>query len=268
VIDLLDEMVDLTPARHAAASLPARPPSEIAAAAGAVRARLRGVLAGLGEGLPGGDWSASGATTGWRMVSIGDLARSGVVSVHRASTAAPADDALADDVDHDDGRPVLTLGDVLKGEPPSATAPGGIAEPGWIKIHTGDVIMPATAEGPVTARVAAEEDEEAVLGRGLHLIRADPDRIDPWFLSGFLASPVGIQQASYGSIVTRIDVRRLTVPLMPPREQRLYGAAVRQLHGFRASCEEFIDLSGTLAGLLGKALAEGGLLPSAAEKHE
>jgi hypothetical protein len=202
------------------------------------------------------------------MVSISDLARSGMVSVHRASIAAPADDELADDIDHHDGRPVLTLGDVLKGEPPSATAPGGIAEPGWIKIHAGDVIMPATADGPVMARVAGDEDEDAVLGRGLHLIRADPGRIDPWFLSGFLASPVGIQQASYGSTVTRIDVRRLTVPLLPPREQHRYGTAFRQLHAFRASCEEFIDISGTLARVLGGALAEGGLLPPTAEDHE
>jgi len=267
VIDLLDENIDLTPARHVGAWLSARSPAEIAAAADAERDRLLAVLAGLADGLPGGDWKPHDAAPRWRVVSIGDLARSGAVSVHRASTAGPADDELVDDIDPDDGWPVLTVGDVLAGGPPSAAAPGGVVEPGWVKIGAGDVIIPATAGGSPIARVAAGEDEEAILGRGLHLIRADSGRIDPWFLSGFLASPASIQQASYGSTITRIDVRRLTVPLLPPREQRRYGAAFRQLHGFRVSSEEFARLSGTLTRLLGRALAEGGLLPGP-ESHD
>ena len=124
------------------------------------------------------------------------------------------------------------------------------------------------AGGHPIARVVAGEDEQAILGRGLHLIRADPGRIDPWFLSGFLASLASIQQASYGSTVTRIDVRRLTVPLLPPREQIRYGAAFRQLHTFRVSCEEFASLSGRLTRLLGRALAEGGLLPGPESRDE
>jgi hypothetical protein len=126
---------------------------------------------------------------------------------------------------------------------------------------------PPLAAGPVTTRVAAGEDEEAILGRGLHLVRVRPGRVDPWFLAGFLSSPASIQQASYGSTVTRIDVRRLTVPLLPPPDQRRYGAAFRQLHSFRASCEEFAGLSASLARLLGRALTDGGLLPPT-EEHE
>ena len=261
VIDLLDEEVDLTPSRHVASALAARPAPEIAAAAGTARARLHGILDGLSEGLPGRDWTPAGAHPGWRMVSIGELARSGSVSVHRASTAAPADHELADAAPADGRQPVLTLSDLASGEPPSATAQGRVTDPGWATIRSGDVIIPAAAGGPVMARVATSKDDAAILGRGLHLIRADSDRIDPWFLAGFLASPANIQQASYGSTVTRIDVRRLMVPLMPPREQARYGAAFRELHGFRVSCEEFARLSGTLTGLLGRALAEGGLLP-------
>jgi SAM-dependent methyltransferase len=267
-IDLLDDAVDLTPARQVGAWPAAPTPSETARAAGAARARLLGVMAGLGEAVPGEDWTPSGATPRWRTVSIGDLARGGAVSVHRASAVAPADDELVEDLDPDDGWPVLTYGDVVGSRPPSAAASGGVVEPGWVKIRAGDVIIPAMAAGPVSARVAAGEDEEAVLGRGLHLIRADPGRIDPWFLAGFLASPASIQQASYGSTVTRIDVRRLTVPLLPPPEQRRYGAAFRQLHAFRASSEEFASLSANLARLLGRALADGGLLPPAAGERE
>jgi hypothetical protein len=143
-----------------------------------------------------------------------------------------------------------------------------VVEPGWVKIRADDVIIQATAGGYPIARIAAAEDEEAILGRSLHLIRADPGRIDPWFLSGFIASPASIQQASYGSTVTRIDVWRLTVPLLPPREQSRYGAAFKQLHAFRVSCEEFARLSGTLTRLLDRALAEGGLLPGPESQDE
>jgi SAM-dependent methyltransferase len=268
VIDLLDEAIDLTPARHVGAWLSTRSPAEIAAAADAERDRLLSVLAALGDALPGGDWKPRDATPRWRMVSVGDLARSGAVSVHRASTAGPADDKRVDDIDPDDGWPVLTYGDVLAGEPPSAVAPDGVVEPGWVKIRFGDVIIPATAGGHPIARVADNEDEEAILGRGLHLIRSDPGRIDPWFLSGFLASPASIQQASYGSTVTRIDLRRLTVPLLPLRDQSRYGAAFRQLHSFRVLSEELARRSGTLTQLLGRALAEGGLLPGPESQEE
>lgn len=261
VIDLLDDEVDLTPSRHTATALAARPAPEIAAAAGAARARLHGILDGLSEALPGRDWTPAGAHPEWRMVSIGELARSGSVSVHRASASAPADHQLTDGPPARGRQPVLTLSDVASGEPPSATAQGNVTDPGWLTIRSGDVIIPAAAGGPVTARVATSKDDTAILGRGLHLIRADSERMDPWFLAGFLASPANIQQASYGSTVTRIDVRRLMVPLVPPPEQSRYGAAFRELHGFRVSCEEFAQLSGTLTGLLGKALAEGGLLP-------
>jgi predicted DNA-binding transcriptional regulator AlpA len=261
VIDLLDDEVDLTPSRHTATALAARPAPEIAAAAGAARARLHGILDGLSEALPGRDWTPAGAHPEWRMVSIGELARSGSVSVHRASAAAPADHQLADGPPAHGRQPVLTLSDVASGEPPSATAQGSVTDPGWVTIRSGDVIIPAAAGGPVTARVATGKDDTAILGRGLHLIRADSERMDPWFLAGFLASPANIQQASYGSTITRIDVRRLMVPLVPPREQGRYGAAFRELHGFRVSCEEFTRLSGTLTVLLGRALAEGGLLP-------
>ncbi len=63
-------------------------------------------------------------------------------------------------------------------------------------------------------------------------------------------------------------MRRLTVPLLPPPEQRRYGAAFRQLHAFRASGDEFASFSANLARLLGRTLADGGLLPPAAGERE
>ena len=113
----------------------------------------------------------------------------------------------------------------------------------------------------MAVRVASAEDDGAILGRGLYLIRPDPERIDPWFLSGFLANPANAQQATYGTTSTRIDVRRMTVPLLPLQEQQRYGIAFRQLNAFGAAASEFAGLAGDLTTALGKSLAEGALLP-------
>lgn len=64
------------------------------------------------------------------------------------------------------------------------------------------------------------------------------------------------------------SVRRLTVPVLAPRGQSRYGAAFEQLHSLRVFTEEFARLSATRTRLLDRTLAEGGLLPSAAEDHE
>lgn len=261
VIDLLDETVDLTPARHVVSMLAGRLPEQTAASAEAARARLRRSLGELRENLPGGEWALSDVAPSWRLVTIGELARSDAVRFFRASAAAPTGHEPADGVSVRDGWPVLTVGNVLGNERASAAAPSDLIEPGWVTIHAGDVIIPAAVGGRVTARVVGAEDEQAILGRGLHLIRADPRRIDPWFLAGFLASPASIQQASYGSTATRIDVRRLTVPWLPLREQRRYGKAFLELHKFSLSSEQLAIMSATLIKLLAQALAEGGLLP-------
>jgi SAM-dependent methyltransferase len=261
VIDLLDEEVDLSPSRHVGVPQVPQSPAEIAEAVRAARTNLRDALAVLGEALPGDGWTPRHRQDRWRDVSMADLARSGAIAVHRASSAAPADDALVDDLDPDDGWPVLTLGAVLRGNPPTEAEPGGGGEPGWIKIRAGDVILPAMAASPVRARVAEGEDEEAILGRNLHLIRPDPGRIDPWFLSGFLTSTGNIQQASYGSTVTRIDVRRLTVPLLPLQEQQRYGRAFRELHEFGMTSQQLTRLVEKATTILRRGLAEGLLCP-------
>jgi N-6 DNA Methylase len=255
VIDLLDETVDLTPARHLAVD-GGQSPRETAS----MRIRLLAGLAELGGLLPGGDWAPREGTD-WPTTTVGDLARSGAIIVHRASAAAPGDDQVVADLDAQDGWPVLTLRDVTSSSAPSAAAPAGIVEPGWMKIHQGDVILPAMLLGAVTARVAGGEDEESILGRNLHLVRPDPDRIDPWFLSGFLASPAGVKQASYGSSVIRLDVRRLRVPLLPLAEQRRYGAEFRKLHDFNAAARDAVRLGGAVSRLLGDGLASGALQP-------
>jgi SAM-dependent methyltransferase len=259
-IDLLDESVDLTPARHVGTRRQAGSSAEVALAVRAGHDRLRAAIAALG-GMPGGDWTPRVPESGWREVSIGDLARSGAVVAYRASAASPAGDEPTSGKDGPDAWPVLTVADVVRGEPASGAAPGGRAEPGWTVISSGDVVLPAAVTDRAAARVAGEADEDAVLGRGLHLIRPDPRRVDSWFLAGFLTGPANIQQASYGTSVTRVDVRRLIVPLLPLPVQREYGVAFRRLHEYAVATRDFAARSADLTELLSTSLADGVLLP-------
>ena len=111
------------------------------------------------------------------------------------------------------------------------------------------------------ARVAGKQDDGAVLGRGLHLIRPDPERLDPWFLSGFLSSPGNVHQASAGTTGSRIDVRRLTIPVLPLEEQRLYGAEFRELHNLETASRDLAMITTRFTWLLGDNLAAGRLKP-------
>lgn len=222
-IDLLDEAVDLTPSRHVGIRVAESSPAEAAKAVDAACTRLKAALATLSDAIPGSDWAPPDRSLRWREVSIGDLAQTGALEVHRAASAARAAEE--------------TL------------------------ISRGDVIVPVTTAGPMRVRVAADKDDGAALGRGQYLIRPDPERIDPWFLAAFLGSPGNLQQARYGTSSRRIDARRMTVPLLPLAEQRRYGAAFRQLHAFAAGATEFAKLAQDLTELLGGTLVQGALIP-------
>jgi SAM-dependent methyltransferase len=222
-IDLLDESVDLTPSRHVGIRATESSPAEAAEAVDASRARLRAALEALSRALPGTGWVPPDRGLRWREVSIGDLENSGTLQVHRA---LPANRAA-----------------------------------GEVRIGRGDILVPVTAAGPVNVRVATEDDDGALLGRGLYLIRPDPERIDPWFLAGFLGSPASLQQAKYGTSSMRIDARRLTVPLLPLPEQQPYAAAFRRLRDFGAAAIELADRARGLTELLGDSLTQGALIP-------
>lgn len=188
------------------------------------RTMLEALLTRLGKSLSDDDWTAPDDATGWREVTTAELTRSGTVEIHRASATGKAGDAP--------------------------------------RIREGDVIVPVSASGPFAVRVARHDEDDTELRRGLYLIRPDPELIDPWFLAGFLASPANTQQALYGTTSSRVDVRRLTVPLLPLEEQRRYGAAFRRLREFTATAEELASQARKLTELLSNSLTGGTLLPA------
>ncbi|MEU9011391.1 N-6 DNA methylase [Streptomyces sp. NPDC048479] len=232
VIELLDDDVDLAPARH----LP--PP---AAAGGVdellrVRDRLADTLRLTRELTPAPAAHAEPAP--WPATTVGELARAGALVLSAGGTGSTSTEAV----------PVLTEQDVLSGTAPSGTLPEGPDEQP-VRVEEGDVVVPVLGGGSVV-RVIDEATAGAALGRNLQLLQPDPAALDPWFLAGFLRGTANTRQASsYASTATRLDVRRLQLPRLPLADQQRYGERFRALAEFEDALRQ--------AGRLGEQLVQG-----------
>ena len=255
VVELLDDDVDLTPARH----LPQRAVGGGTAGLTAVRDRLAAALSRSAELAPVVGGPAQ--PVHWSLTSVGELARAGALLM-RSGTAisggpAPAGRTTGAEVGAGGGAvgggavggpPVLTEHDVVTGAAPSGAPLAGVEEEPVVT-EAGDVVIPALGRGSV-ARVIDQAHAGALLGRGVQLLRPDPASLDPWFLAGFLRGTANSRQASsYTSTATRLDVRRLQVPRLPLDDQRRYGERFRTLAAFEDSLR--------LAGRLGEQLLQG-----------
>ncbi|KUJ66768.1 restriction endonuclease subunit M [Streptomyces albus subsp. albus] len=277
VIELLDDDVDLAPARH----LPLPAAGGIAELT-AVRDRLAATLARTTELTPGApsEPGAAGAaparTAGrWPMTTVGELARAGALvlrtggavsggavsggagsggAVFGGAGSGGASDDSAGGASGAEPLPVLTEHDVLAGTAPSGSLPpearaerAGTEEP--VLTEPGDVVVPILGGGTV-ARVVDEATAGAALARNLCLLRPDPEALDPWFVAGHLRGSANQRQASsYASTATRLDVRRLQLPRLPLAEQQRYGERYRALAAFEEALR--------LAGRLGEQLVQG-----------
>lgn len=234
VIDLLDDDVDLTPARH----LPPPTAGGGVAELAAVRERLDETLgraARLTPPPPAVPARPGGPTARLPLTTVGELARAGALVLH-AGTGSGSGPA-----------PVLTEHDVATGTGPSGILVVAADEP--MLTAAGDVVVPITG-GAGAARVVDAATAGAALGRGLHLLRPDPAALDPWFLAGFLRGTANNRRASsHASTTTRLDVRRLQLPRLPLAEQEVYGARFRALAEFEDALR--------LAARLGEQLVQG-----------
>ncbi|HVV23634.1 MAG TPA: N-6 DNA methylase [Pseudonocardiaceae bacterium] len=227
IIDVLDDDVDVSPARHRPAHHGEELVRELAAATRTLRELdLRPPeFATPGEPRP---------TT-----SVGELAKAGLLTVQHAPARMTIDDG---DV------PVLTADDLAANRPPSGRT---TADDGLVEIAEGDVV--ASVLG--TARVMTTGG--AVLGPYLSRYRVDPERLDPDFLAGVLRAA---QPTHPGS--SRIDARRTQVPRMSLAEQRAYGAAFRQLGRLEDTLRTATAAGETLVRLGFDGLVAGHLRPA------
>ncbi|MFF4571622.1 N-6 DNA methylase [Streptomyces sp. NPDC001410] len=267
VVDLLDDVVDLTPARLVRASRAEVDPAELSAEVDATRRDLMKATKSFTRAASYEGWtSADGSGREWRTATASDLARGGALALLRTvpegSRGRGEEEGHGADRAGLAGRRVLTCADIANGSGPTGNA-AELRTDTTPVIAVGDVLVRALASGSgPMARVAGEEEAGALLGSQVHLFRPDPARLDPWFLAGFLGAEDNIAGASTGSTVLTVNPGRLRVPLLPLEEQRRYGEAFRRVQELRAQAQLATRLAEETAGLLSGGLTGGQLLPS------
>lgn len=248
VIDLLDDEVDLNPARY----LSAPPAEQTAERFVETREGLATALSGLPRLIP--DLRPAGQPRPLTFVTVAELARTGQVEVYQAPVRADSGDGST---------PLLTAEDVIEGRPPS-----GRGQPGerWITVRTGDIVVAALAADRLTARVVTTQD--AILGPGLTLLRVDPGRLDAHFVAGALRS------SANGQVTTRqtgssgrADISRALIAQLPLPEQRPYGEAFRQADELESAARSAAAMGASLAQLLADGIAGGMLEPSVGQTN-
>ncbi|MEV8087220.1 N-6 DNA methylase [Streptomyces nigra] len=263
VVDLLDEVVDLTPARLVRASRADVDPAELSAEVDAARRDLVKAAKSLARMAGQEGWTAAGAAAHeWRTATASDLARGGALTLLRTVPEGTRGRAESGSGGRAGAGVVLTDADIARGSGPTGDAAELRSDTAPV-VAVGDVLVRAVASGDGSmVRVVGEKDAGALLGRQVHLFRPDPARLDPWFLAGFLGAEENIAGASTGSTALMVNPGRLRVPLLPLEEQRRYGEAFRHVHELRAEARRATLLAQETARLLAGGLTGGQLLPT------
>ncbi|MFF4774741.1 N-6 DNA methylase [Microtetraspora fusca] len=233
IIELLDDEVDVSPARHVSL----RGDAQRYPGAGRRLRDLAEVLAEVAGALP--DLEVLSGRSVLPTTAITDLAKAGMVSVrHSVLKTAEMGDLS-----------VLMADDLARGGAPSGRTGN---EPGLVTVAAGDVVASTT-----TARVI--DQPGAVLGPQLSLYRVDRSRLDADFLAGFLRYAAA--RAHPGA--SRVDVRRARVPRLSLAEQRAYGAAFRRLAELEDAIRDVAEAGEALIQLGLEGLVDGRLRPRA-----
>jgi SAM-dependent methyltransferase len=244
VIELLDEDVDLTPARRQPHATNADSAAEFAY----VRDQLTALLADLRELVP--DLGMILGPTAPPVTSVSDLAKSGALQI--LGPVRPTESGN----NAGENQLVLTGQDVIFERGPSGRATDRLTA--HILLRPGDVVVPTVAR-QLTARVIVDED--ALLGANLYLLRPNPAAVDPWFLAGQIRTAANERQAVSASGTSRFDVRRAQIPRLPFHLQSQVGEAFRRLAGFDIALRRTAALGADLVRTAGEGLARGVLQP-------
>jgi len=251
-VDVLDDDVDLTPARYVRSAMDSGAIADQLGTAldtlGAAARELAGTV-----GRIKGEFAEGGST--WRLVTVADLAAHGQLEWIRSQPGS------SDKSETGDTRPVLTAPDVATGAAPSGTVQS-IRPAAEIEVHAGDVLIPAVRSdrsGTRSAGVAGPEEAGALLGPHIHVLRLDGDQLDPWFVAGFLTGNDNI--AATRTSTVRFDPSRLRLPVMPLAEQQRFGALFRQLFRLRITAGAAFGAADEISELLTTGLTAGVLTP-------
>jgi type I restriction-modification system DNA methylase subunit len=242
VMDLLDEQVDLTPARY----VPDAGTSDGVQLRGSWQQfeDLLHTLSELADLLSRFDLANESGTA--VTTTVGDLDRAQALTV-RPGRETPAG-LMPLEVPSEGAVPVLTVPDLLRGGKPRSWLPAdqvSRAEDALTLAEANDVVVVGVERA---YRAWVQADGPIALGPQLYLLRADPSLLDPWFLAGCLRAPANARQAStHTSSSSRIDVRKLQVLQLLLAEQRRYAGAFQQLAAME---EALLNVQVVGAGLL------------------
>ncbi|MFF6998413.1 N-6 DNA methylase [Streptomyces sp. NPDC008313] len=256
--ELLDEDIDLTPRRHVPHQDIARhTPEALLRLPDAIEARLDALRVDMPRPARASQPASSDVST----ATLGELSRTGALSLHRYSARA----AHLDVPVPEQQEPALTSQDVITGRPASGAVPVGMYDEPTARVQAYDILVPAIAK-TLVARVATDEQIGARLGPGVHVVRVDPNLLDPWFVAGALTRPENATKATRTSATAsgalRIDVKRLHLPLLPIDAQRRRSEALRRLARWDAELTRTAEAGHELAQALTRALVDGTLAPS------
>lgn len=238
VIELLDDEVDLTPARHHQPEC-----VDVEEEFARARSELVNDLQALPEFVP---HLASAPPRPVNTVAISELIASGALTLHQAPLRTASD---AGDL------PVLTAKDLRADRAASGRTRN---QPGLVVVAPGDVVL---MPGSRDRDVHLIERGGAVLGPQLLLLRADVERIEPAFLAGFLrAARMAEPQPARAS--GRFDLRAVRIPVPTLAEQRRYGEVFQQMVAFRRKVRHLDDLAAALTRFGLQGIGENRLAPT------
>ncbi|WP_326557190.1 HsdM family class I SAM-dependent methyltransferase [Micromonospora sp. NBC_01796] len=246
VIEVLDDQVDLTPQRYLAKA------GELAPDPGQTIARIgefEQLLDQVRGTLPAVRQLNSSALRTAPQADIADLIRSRSISVQRPLSRSRSTGTTATTT-------VLTATDALSGGPATGSAPRNTNNDPASRVRANDILITILGRN-ITAQVATPDQAGAELGPGVQLMRVDTTRFDPWFIAGVISrtdNPHGADRTtSTSNGALRIEIRRLTIPVLPLDQQRPYGQAFRQLIEFR----NHLDRAGTTGAALAREISDG-----------
>ncbi|MFI7609300.1 class I SAM-dependent DNA methyltransferase [Micromonospora sp. NPDC049366] len=251
-IEMLDDQVNLTPQRY----LPQ--PEGLAAKPDEILTRIdefHQLLDGIKRALPAVNRTQAATLRETAQANIADLVKAGSITIHRGGPRSRSADTPTTSA-------VLTAADVLSGGPPTGSTTRPLSEGPGPRVAPGDILVPSISS-LIAAHVATPEQVGAELGPGVQLLRVDTTRFDPWFIAGVITRTDNPRLAgrtsasSTGSL--RVDIRQLTIPVLPLDQQQAYGSAFRRLVEFRTKLDQAAATGAALARDINEGLITGTL---------
>ena len=236
LVDLLDDVVDLTSARHV--------PQPVAGGLdyATARDRFQELLAAVHDAASA-LVSLTTQADDVPMTTVSELIQSGAVSLKQSPIKMETGSG---------DLPMLTAKDVMLGRPASDRTLNG---PGVVMLRRGDVVVPLTAR---EIEVLVMNVDGIAAGPQLQVFRPDLARCDPYFLACFLRA-AGLSRT--GSTASRTDVRRVAIPRLPVESQRPYGVAFERLQALSSALRDAGEAGENLVGLALEGLGGASLRP-------